>query len=54
MVGATGGRRCLMRLAKEGGPSTHRTEKEELVREEEKQLCHSVLHISQDQITGNY
>jgi hypothetical protein len=54
MAGTTGGRRRpTARPAQEGGPATPGLKGKNFVREEEEQLCYSVLHVSQDRIVGN-
>jgi hypothetical protein len=53
MARATIGRRHPVRLAEEGGQVKPWTKGKNFVREEEEQLCCSVLHVSHDRITGN-
>jgi hypothetical protein len=53
MAGATGGRRRPVRPTEEGSPARIGSKGKNFVREEQEKLCHSVLHVSHDRITGN-
>jgi hypothetical protein len=52
MVGGTR-RKPAPRVAQEGGPVRPGVKGKVYLREEEEQLCRSVMHVSQDQIVGN-
>jgi hypothetical protein len=54
MARATGGRRRpTARPTEERGPAKPGMKGKKFVREEEERLCYSVIHVSQDRITGN-
>ena len=46
-------RKAVPRVAQEGGPVRPGVKGKVYLREEEEQLCRSVLHVSQDRIVGN-
>jgi hypothetical protein len=52
MVGGTR-RKPAPRVAQEGGPVRPGVKGKVYLREEEEQLCRSVMHVSQDRIVGN-
>ena len=52
MVGKTR-RKAVPRVAQEGGPVRPRMKGKVYLREEEEQLCRSVMHVSHDRIVGN-
>ena len=46
-------RKVAPRVAQEGGPVRSGVKGKVCLREEEEQLCRSMMHVSQDRIVGN-